>query len=77
MISDQLRTKPDALHVFDSAAVETTFQRAESEEFPGLLELQHRHFFDAVVNEDAGRSKLSRAKDVVLKLYCITTFCED
>lgn len=60
MIAEQLRTKPDALHVFDSAAVETTYERMESQEFPGLLELQHRHFFDALVNEDAGRSKLSQ-----------------
>ena len=60
MIADQLRTKPDALHVFDSAAVETTYERKESTEFPGLLDLQRRHFFDAVVNEEAGRSKLSQ-----------------
>lgn len=62
------------------SCLQTTYERKESTEFPGLLDLQRRHFFDAgqprrasglshspsfktsstkaVVNEDAGRSKL-------------------
>ncbi|CAK9059374.1 unnamed protein product [Durusdinium trenchii] len=61
LIAEQLRTKPDALHVFDScASVEVAYERTESEEFPGIIDLHRRHFFDAVVNEEAGRSKLSQ-----------------
>ncbi|CAJ1353300.1 unnamed protein product [Effrenium voratum] len=61
LIAEQLRAKPEALRVFDSAAsVEVACEQSESVEFPGILDLRRRHYFDALVNEDAGRSKLSQ-----------------
>ncbi|CAE7768241.1 unnamed protein product, partial [Symbiodinium pilosum] len=35
-------------------------EKFESQEFPGVIEVRRRHYFDAVVNQDAGRSKLSQ-----------------
>ena len=41
--------RPSAWHLPSSP--QTTYERMESQEFPGLLELQHRHFFDAASSE--------------------------
>lgn len=49
------------------------YERTESEEFPGaestsldglkgIVDLRRRHYYDAVVNYEAGRSKLCGAK---------------
>eukprot|EP00439_Symbiodinium_sp_Y106_P021602 s2210_g2.t1 len=70
MIAEQLHAKPDTLQVFDSSAsVEVTtekFAHSMKGVWPSharelrVIEVRRRHYFDAIVNQEAGRSTLSQ-----------------